>query len=863
MSFLANISPGNVRGKLPTTNKYTNDLTWTRPTQWIDLGLSSYDSPPDLVPEKIIGLSAVIPEDIGHNFVALHIDTNDSSHILVNWGDGNPAETEHESDFSSGVDGYSGSSHGSVSRVASHNGESDVLLYQSSGGRDGIKNVNVDLLTGNAYTLTFDYYADSSFSGVWGVEQSFPGSDGRLSIASNFPTIVTGAWTSVSLTIPATRPSTSSIERLEIRPQADANSVYANGQTGDQIGFKNIKVIRNASSSGYYVKHNQTFSHSYDYDTITTDTSTAKATLYNGYKQAKFELTPIGTAKFSQISFDVNGPHSTYESRLYKRGPNILDVFVSSSLATNVEVSDNRPLTICEQIEIRNTSSNRLTNPQRLYSGAKNLQSIPFVPFIHNTGARDYYGTFYACHKLTRIPDGFADPDKYWFKNPNRTQHCFYACYRLIHLPNGLFGTTEWASCNNYHRMFDECRSLRHIPHLPVRTGSGTDTRLDYVFHNCIDLKAVPQGFSLERTDNNGVDRLFHGCQDITDFSALMDDSPHDIFANMNNPGPPNFNMQASQMFSHNRTLTEFPFIGQFTKFNNELYHFIGGGNFIKNFNSQYTHLDFQQVDGLKQCFQDCYCMEEYPEIKVRSLTRNNALHMTFHNNFNLRKVKITGMIAGPANGEYNRCFYNNRALAVIDGVDFSFATETSDYYQMFHVARDITAIRFPGTFRAGYASPRINVAVANHSDISGEYHITEAGTGYAQASGNGELTVAESGGNYTWTLKDSNDNTPTETSTAASNTQYTPWAADWSGATNAVTFTEVETGFKYTVTGGSGDGLRYNPIPRANILEIFNQLVTVSHSATLDLRNNPATADLTDADKAIATNKGWTLTLA
>ena len=233
---------------------------------------------------------------------------------------------------------------------------------------------------------------------------------------------------------------------------------------------------------------------------------------------------------------------------------------------------------------------------------------------------------------------------------------------------------------------------------------------------------------------------------------------------------------------------------------------------------------------------------------------------MTFHNNFNLRKVKITGMIAGPANGEYNRCFYNNRALAVIDGVDFSFATETSDYYQMFHVARDITAIRFPGTFRAGYASPRINVAVANHSDISGEYHITEAGTGYAQASGNGELTVAESGGNYTWTLKDSNDNTPTETSTAASNTQYTPWAADWSGATNAVTFTEVETGFKYTVSGGSGDGLRYNPIPRVNLLEIFNQLVTISHSATIDIRNNPATAALTADDIAIATNKGWTV---
>ena len=694
MSFLANISPGNVKGKLPTTNKYTNDLTWTRPTQWIDLNV------PTGVPEKIIGLVAVIPEDTGHNFVALHLDTNDSSNVTINWGDG----------------------------------------------------------------------------------------------------------TTESLA------------------------------------------------------HNTTHYHSYDYDAITTDTSTAKATLYNGYKQVKFEVTLTGTAKFSQINLDQNGPHSTYSNRLYKRGPNILDIFVSSSLATNVEVSDDRPLTICEQIEIRNTSSNRLTNPQRLYSGAKNLQSIPFVPFIYNTGSRDYYATFYACHKLTRIPDGFADPDKYWFKNPNRTQHCFYACYRLVHLPNDLFGTTEWANCNNYHRMFDECRSIKHIPHLPVRTGSGTDTRLDYVFNNCQHLKAIPQGFSIQRAQNEGIDRLFHGCQSITDYSPIIDGTT-DVLGNMNNPGPPNFNMQASQMFSHNRTLTEFPFIGQFTKFNNELYHFIGGCYFIKNFNSQYTHLDFKQVDGLKQCFQDCFCMEEYPEIKVRSLTRNNALHYTFYNNLNLRKIKMTGMIAGPANGEYQRCFYNNRTLTVIDGIDFSFATETSDYYQTFHVARDITAIRFPGTFRAGYASPRINVTVANHSDISGEYHITADGTGYDQAGGgDGELRVTESGGNYTWTMIDNSDDTPSETSTAASNTQYTPWAADWSGATNAVTFTEVETGFKYTITGGSGDGLRYCPINRANMLEIFNQLVTISHSATIDIRNNPATADLTADDIAIATNKGWTV---
>ena len=64
------------------------------------------------------------------------------------------------------------------------------------------------------------------------------------------------------------------------------------------------------------------------------------------------------------------------------------------------------------------------------------------------------------------------------------------------------------------------------------------------------------------------------------------------------------------------------------------------------------------------------------------------------------------------------------------------------------------------------------------------------------------------------------------------------------------------ETGFKYSVS------LQYCPLNRDAILEIFNHLVTISHSATLNLRNNSFTADLTAADKLIATNKGWSLNL-
>ena len=696
MSFLPSLSPGNVKQRLPTGFKFDNDLTYDRPTGWLDLGINAAYGPTG-VPEKIKGLVAVYPNDVGPaaNYVALKLHTNDSSNNMsINWGDGS---TE---------------------------------------------------------TLT----------------------------------------------------------------------------------------------------HATTLHHVYDYTGITGDTSTTKNTLVRGYKQAIFEVTLSGSTTLSVIDFDEDGPFVNYTNTERRRGPNILDLFVSSSNATNFTLNNTRPMRLCEQIEVRNTSSNRVTTPRFLYQGCRSLQSIPFVPWVHNAGTRDYLNTFSFCNQLKFLPDEFASQDKFWFKNMSRAQDAFIVCQNLQYLPEGLFGSSEQSSCNNFFRMFSNCIKLRYIPYLGMRTGSGTDTEIRQMFTNCHKLTKIPEGFSVQRADNDGLHGIFEFCRSVKDFSSIFDGTT-DIFANMNLSS-----ISMVSLFRGLEQLNEFPFVGQFTKCSNANNLFLSNRSFHR-FSSAYTHIDLSNATNIKQAFGGMDSIEEIPEIKVRSLTSNGSLESLFANDRKLTLVKFTGMIAGPANGEYFRMFLNCHSLICIDGVDFSFAGETSDYLQMFQTTRSINSIKFPGTHRKG--ATRIIVTVANHSDISGEYHITADGTGYAQASGNGVLTVAESGGNYTWTIKDSSDNTPTETSAAASTTQYTPWDADWSGATNAVTFTEVETGFKYTISGNSGDGLRHNPIPRTQMLEIFNQLVTISHSATLDIRNNSYTSDLTDDDKAIATNKGWTLTLA
>jgi hypothetical protein len=201
--------------------------------------------------------------------------------------------------------------------------------------------------------------------------------------------------------------------------------------------------------------------------------------------------------------------------------------------------------------------------------------------------------------------------------------------------------------------------------------------------------------------------------------------------------------------------------------------------------------------------------------------------------------------------------FVNCFSLQCIDGVDFSFADANGDYSQMFNFSNNISIIRFPGTFRAGYASPRINVTVNGHADVSGEYQIATNGVDYNQLGGDGVIyrTGPNGSGEYQWSFVDNSDGSPSHSTSFEASTEKTPHlATTW--PSNTLTFSEVETGFKYNVD------LKDKPIQRTQMLEIFNQLVTVSHSATLDIRNNSFTADLTDDDKAIATNKGWTLNI-
>lgn len=494
--------------------------------------------------------------------------------------------------------------------------------------------------------------------------------------------------------------------------------------------------------------------HEYDYDTLTTSSSTVESTPFRGYRQVKFEITPVGSAKFSSIDFNKVGGYSNFATIERRMGSQILDFFISTSNAQYIRLQDNIYMPLLEQLEVRNTSSNACTTSNVLYRGGKSLRSIPFVPYSDSASARSFYLAFAYCYALTHLPDGFADPDKYWFRNPSNMIYAFYRCYALKYLPEGIFGdaNNEWVNNATVNGTFYDCRNLKYIPYIPVRTSGGT---VDFrnTFYNCLDLKAIPKGFSVKQVNSNGLQSTFYNTRECYDFSVVDLDSV---------TLGTNYSMyRAFQNIDSTRT---FPYVGQFTKANNVRDMFVGGTQ-LERFSSDYTHLDFTNSSNLRGTFQSMENLKELPEIRITNLSHaSDGFYQTFLGCNSLRRVVISGM-TGNTSGEYYRTFYTNYSLIYIEGVDFSFANDAGDMTQTFEACYNLNFIKFPGG--------------------------------------------------------------PTD-----------------------------ETGFKYSTT------LRYCPFNRDAILEIFNHLCTITHSATLDLRNNSYTADLTDADKLIATNKGWTLSL-
>ncbi len=742
---------GRTLGPAPLSTSNLANFYYKRPPEFLDLAVIPNKGESSGVTDMFTFLVAVFPEPDPNDYqyqisgapslsainnVALHCDVTNSGSWTVDWGDGNPALTAYHSNFSSDTDGF-GSSYGITELSASYEGKSDVIVHtpfasgdpNNGGGRVEIQNTSVSLVQGNNYTITFEYFAASDYSGkFWGTEDGF---SNRVSI-SNTPAIATGSWSTATLNVSATRPSSSSIQDLRIRPQDTTDASYgtlSDQVVGDKLAFKNIEVVLDNNGLGYSYLNGAEIYHVYKYDDLPASTE------FRGYRQVVLSGFPTDSNNlFGEVKTDIDGPFVPgFTSSHSRNGSNILDMEISSRNATSFDIGGNsRPHKMCERVGLYNTTSNRLTNAQnQMWSGMSNLQEIAFVPYMHVDNTESHSGAFRYCNKLRYLPDEFADHTRYWFWNSESFYICFDACYKLEYLPEGIFTgrghITELTNVREFRYMFRYCYMIKYIPELPTRT-SGSYISVRDVFRDCQHLKRPPKNFranNVTSSSTDGLRNMFYNCIDFEDFNDwnLLDMDSTAKQKNSIRVGGYMYNCGRDSFYT-------VPWVGlyldeisketDYTTNINGVWRCHRGPQFFAKEYYERGYIDFTRAIDMQDQFSGNYCIKEYPIIQVspNTLTNNNSIYRTFFANYNLQTLTFSGFAVDETfgNGEYYQAFYQCLQLKSIIGLPWNAANDSGDYSNTFNSVRNIGHFGFPGlsSDQTGF-SQSINLSYQPH----------------------------------------------------------------------------------------------------------------------------------------------------
>ena len=446
--------------------------------------------------------------------------------------------------------------------------------------------------------------------------------------------------------------------------------------------------------------------HIYDFNDLSSTTE------FRGYRQVVLSAVPeTDGSKFTHMDTNQNGPFDpSYTSEALRNGSNLLDITMSSSLATDMDIGGNaRPHKMCEKVGLYNTSSNRLTNAQTsIYSGFTRLQDIPHVPYMHTDTTESHSEAFAYCQMLRVLPDDFADPDRYWFWNSTSFYRCFFDNHSLKYLPEGLFDKrgqqSELSNCSDMRGMFMDCRSIEYIPNLPVRTSGNTS--MQQTFHECIELKRVPKGFHCKFPGSADLDRTFYNTVKLEDFGDFtLADLPEA------DRGYHVFNMQGTFRNCGRQTLEEIPWLGVDPIYiNNDTdpaalgIGFTRIGHQAKRWNEEYFtagFFDLTNIVDLQDNFNFNKNIERYPLLKFapNKLTNSNAFFRVFFDNNSLQTLNFSGFATNETfgNGEYYQSFYNCFQLKSLSGLPWNAANDSGDYSGVFTNVRSLAHIGFPG----------------------------------------------------------------------------------------------------------------------------------------------------------------------
>ena len=626
--------------------------------------------------------------------------------------------------------------------------------------------------------------------------------------------------------------------------------------------------------------------HEINWDDIDPSTLTSE-----GYRQAIVKVTPQVPGTLTKFDL-VYAYQSERNVAVYS---DILDIKMAGQNISILRIgSSSHPK--MEQFEF--VGSHNITNGTSLFYGSKIKKLVSF----DMTNITTVNSMFNSCSNLIELPEGFNT------SNFTSCNSMFQNCYSLEKLSLDLSSCTSTSSmfngCSslievdlqntgnvtNAQNMFTSCGKLETVKNLDI----SSVTNCSNMFQYCSNLFYLPQ---LDFTSCTTTYYMFHNCSSIIKFdNGLINTSGiqnmSTMFYGCSNliEIPKDFNTDGctvmTNLFGYTTSLRRIPVI-------NTSNVTLTNSMFLNSSIEEITDMDLSSVTNCNQMFKSSK-IKSLPLLDLSSCTNTSYM---FNGCQNIKEINLTNT-SNVTNGQY--MFTSCGKLESITGLDTSSVTNHQYMFQNCYKLKNLSLLDFQNSTSTKYMFNNCQFLEEFPNGLINTSGVTDMSVMFYDCYSLKEIPSdfnTDSATNMTHLFRGCRSlktipsiNTSNITSTYNifygsgleiipdldfSNVTYGYGTFDW--CTNLRKIGNIDmssiTSNSYMLRNNhqlsesnifgltKSHSYNTNKFSRLGLINIFNNLGNAS-SQTIDVRNNPGTADLTPEDIAIATSKGWTVTV-
>lgn len=460
--------------------------------------------------------------------------------------------------------------------------------------------------------------------------------------------------------------------RIQLRGTLVSNYVMPTLSTVDW-GDGNTTTVSGSHPTSSNPEYIQPAVHTYSYDDLSAESEFE----YNGTtcRQSLIEITNSSGMYYLNLG-DFNATYEKTDPDNYGRrsvSHNYLDLNIQSSGLTTLVLFEypgyRGYARHCQKVRIRSDQS---VSANQLFWNHAGLQELDIESGIFRDSTSFGY-MFQGCAKLRKIP---------FFSTPNATtMHSMFGYCRLLEEIPDL----DTANVTSFSSFAPFCTSLKKIPNLDY-----TNSNMYQAFYGCENVESMPTGINLSGVTN--LDSTFNNCRKLKAISENLNLDSATITRSMFNGcsslrSAPTINVPVatniSSMFAGCSSLRYAPEVNASTSTD-------AGGLFAGCTSLESAKINLPTATTTTSMFNDCHNLKKVDIININNSTSTYAM---FADCWNLKTVNFNDTSFAPTTTQ--SMFQNCRTLRSVPYFDTSNCTTMREMFAYCYSIKSIPSYDF------------------------------------------------------------------------------------------------------------------------------------------------------------------------